>query len=259
MYEEMTAGEALAWHATRDEAFAAQNRNQNAIGLTIALAWRHAHLANVEKSFAPAPDVDASKLALVIACRVGEISATGFRQASGTGAPPTHGTSEPISVADWGRLWLADRGGKESDIIAVPEPKEGRRQEYFTDWHFLRFPRDQVLAAFPARAGVVEAVSAWPAATVAEGPLLRAAIEVNAIPRAPTPGEIEAAYREWIGMHEGQPPPSRTDDEDYLKQKFPGLTKVREHQRSLRARLAPAIWTGHGRRPDKPAKKLAQI
>ncbi len=63
-------------------------------------------------------------------------------------------------------------------------------------------------------------------------------------PRVHTKGEVEAAYCDWIARHDGQRPPSRDADEEHMRSKFPGLSRLR--LRELRSSLAPSSWKKAG-------------
>jgi hypothetical protein len=59
---------------------------------------------------------------------------------------------------------------------------------------------------------------------------------------------LEAAYKQRIETYRGKKPPSRTDDEQWVKEHFGlGVTKARD----LRRDLAPPEWRKHGRRKCK--------
>lgn len=103
----------------------------------------------------------------------------------------------------------------------------------------VRVPSAQVLATFPANSAGRESVedihdrkSSQPAATA---------------PR-PLKAELEAAYKGWVSKYVGLEPPSRKDDEAFLKERFPGNHITRDRVREIRAQLAPESWKRGGRR-----------
>lgn len=104
-------------------------------------------------------------------------------------------------------------------------------------WTGVYLKKKELLAAFVSReASQPQGVVPQQASMSSETP--------KTPPRAPTKSEVEAAYRDWITQHDGQAPPSRDDDEEYMRAKFPGLSRVR--LRELRSSLAPSTWKKAG-------------
>lgn len=250
MYDAMTASEALAWVANRDEAFATQCRGASGKGLILRLGLDYASLGQLEKNFTPQPSLDAIALGLVIACRSGAVLVEGIRQ-NYNRPPPEGGSVEKIPVTDWEMLWLS---GLDGEIKATPET-QGPQQRYFTDWHFLRFPRDQVVAAFPPDGKDTEAASAVDAGpmqppTLTEGvngpvPADGATDEPPALRKAASKADTEAAYRDYVARHAGPKPPGRENDLAHMRSLFPNIH--RDRVRDLRRTLAPESWSQKGR------------
>jgi hypothetical protein len=65
--------------------------------------------------------------------------------------------------------------------------------------------------------------------------------------------DLREAYKQRIVDYSGKKSPSRTDDEQWVREKFPGLSSTKA--RDLRRKFAPRDWTKPGRRKCKFRQK----
>jgi hypothetical protein len=207
----MTAAEALAWVASRDSKFAAELYAEDTAGVAVALAYR-----KVVDRVVGDLTLDEARSRLSESCLNGRV------RAFGKAPDQISATHIPIPRSDWRWLVIGSEGSNVEAFSAGKAPQSIR-------WQDPLFSRMDVRTAFET-----EAIPTPPATTSA--PLVR----------IPTKAETTAAYRDWVAKHEGATPPSRVEDEKYMKGLFPHIP--RDRVRDLRSEFAPEPWRRRGRR-----------
>lgn len=135
-----TAGEAIAWIASRNEFLTSWARDESLLRIQLKIELEKQRSEHA--IFAPVfhPDIEGDAVTqLAWACAASRVQATGLRGGTGN---RNLGLREHMGPLDWTDLTLDD--GTEG-VIAKPRPASGSS----TWWYDLRFKREDIISAFP--------------------------------------------------------------------------------------------------------------
>jgi hypothetical protein len=155
----MTAGEFVAWVASRCEAFAAKCRDEGILGVEVRLRLLP------RDGVGPFHTARTARGSAVHALRTARIASRGYR---GTWERVTGADREDISAGEWSDLKLVDRKLGDADVWAAPTAPSGRPIHGSIYWRGLQFDRSDVLAVFPASVPTAPETAPPPSSDVAK-------------------------------------------------------------------------------------------